>query len=293
MHQYLRAIGFSKIKSLQQMDRMHKEIQRNPDRRSVVSNSISHSLVQLAKDYHDQGIGISIVGEMDMDGEFQFEYSFPYVVPGNYTYADDVLIEKLSDREGYYGVIDNINLSIIFFLQNVAATTGTLWRGALPPALPMRLSGLSLSASILLPIQKTEQDLQYEEEKRLQELTNIRRVRRGDPKTLERMMMQEMDVKDALDHRLISEDVLSIVDSSMIPFGLQGDIYDILGTILQVTPIENTYTGEHILLLDVASLYYVIRIAINREDLTGEPEVGRRFRGVTWLQGTLLLDRPF
>ncbi len=293
MNQYFRSIGFSKTKSLQQMDRLQKEVLRNPDRRSVVSNSLNRSLVQLAKDYCKGGYGISIIGEMDSDGTFLPEYSFPYVIPGDYTYSDELLVEHLTDREGYYGVIDNINLSVIFFLQNIAAITGTLWRGALPVVIPVRLSGLSISGEVLLPVNKTEADIQYEANKRAEELAIIRRVRHGDSKTLEHMMIHEMDVKDTLDRRMILEDVLTIVDNSMIPYGLQGDIYDIIGSIVHITETENEQTGEQILLLDVSCLYYVIRIAIHKEDLVGEPRVGRRFRGVTWLQGMLLLDRPF
>lgn len=291
MNQYYRAIGFSKIKSLQQLDRVQKDVLRNPDRRSVVSRSLSHSLVQMDRNYSDEGIGISVIGESDAEGSFLFEHAFPYVHPGVYAYMDELQVERISDRSGFYGVIDNINLSVIFFLQNVAELTGALWRGPLPVTLSVRMSGLSLSATILLPLQKSEQDLQYEADKRMEELTNIRLVRRGDNDILERMMMQEMEVKDTLDHRLVSEDVLSIVDSSMIPYGLESDIYDIIGTILGMTETENTHTGEKIVILDVACLYYVIRIAINREDLIGEPKVGRRFRGVTWLQGVVSLDR--
>ena len=291
MNQYYRAIGFSTIKSLHQLDRIHKDILRNPDRRNVVSHSLSHSLVQLDRSYSPEGLGISLIGEMDSEGNLLVEYAYPYILPGNYVYMDEVQVERISGRSGYYGVIDNINLSVIFTLQNIAEITGALWRGTLPLTLITRLSGLSLSGRILLPIQKSETDLQYESDRRMEELTNIRMVRRGDNELLERMMMQEMDVKDTLDHRMISEDVMSIVDSSMIPYGLETDTYDILGTIVNLTETENSQTGEHILLLDVACLYYVIRVAIHRDDLIGEPMIGRRFRGITWLQGIVSLDR--
>ncbi len=291
MNQYYRAIGFSKIKSLQQLDRLCKEVQRTPDRRSVVSHALNRSLVQLDRIYAPEGLGVSLIGEMDAEGSLFVEYAYPYILPAAYPYMDEIQVERKSDRSGFYGVIDNINLSVVFYLQNIAELTGALWRGPLPLTLSACISGLSLSARILLPIRKTEMDIQYEADKRMEELTNIRLVRRGDNEILERMMMQEMNVKDTLDHRLMSEDVLSIVDSSMIPYGLESDTYDIIGTILQVNETENSQTGEKIILLDVACLYYVIRIAVNRSDLIGEPMVGRRFRGVTWLQGIVSLDR--
>ena len=275
------------------MDRLHKEIQRNPDRRNVVSHSLSHSLVQFDKEYYPGGIGISMIGESDAEGDFQFEHSFPYVIPGDYPYVDEVQIDKISDRAGYYGLIDNINLSVIFFIQNTAAVTGMFWKGAIPGTFSVRISGLSLSASILLPLQKSDSDILYESEKRRDELRKIRSARHGNQKLIEKMMMDEMDVRDTLDHRAITEDVLSIVDSSMIPYSLQCDTYDIIGTILTVKEIENSQTREQIYLMDVACLYYVIRIAVNKQDLVGEPMPGRRFRGVTWLQGTVSLDSIF
>ncbi len=291
MQKYLRAIGFSSIKSLHQLDRIHKGIQRDPDRRSIVSRSLQTSLVQLDKQYSPEGLGISMVGESDAEGSFLFEYSFPYVVPGNYVFTDEIQVERMTDRSGYYGMIDNINLSIIFSVQNVSMITGSIWKDTLPAILSVQLSGLSLSASILLPLQKTEQDLLYEAEKRREDLTRIHMARHGHSDILDQMMLREMDTRDTIDHRVATEDVLSIVDSSMIPSGLQSDIYDILGTILQVQETMNETTGEKLYLLDVACLYYVIRVAINREDLVGEPAPGRRFRGVTWLQGVLTLDR--
>lgn len=291
MQNYLRAIGFSTIKSLHQLDRIHKDIQRNPDRRNLVSRSLQTSLVQMEKTYAPEGLGIMMIGESDAEGHFLFEYSFPYVLPGPYPYTDEIQIEKQNDRSGYYGLIDNINLSVIFTVQNLSHITGSIWRDSLPSMLSLQLSGLSLGANILLPLRKTEQDLQYEAEKRRENLSRIHLVRHGHPEILDQMMMSEMDTRDTIDHRIATEDVLSIVDSSMIPSGLQSDVYDILGTILQVQETKNSMTGEQICIMDVACLYYVIRIAVNRRDLVGEPVAGRRFRGITWLQGLISLDR--
>ncbi len=290
MHQYLRAIGFSNIKNLHQLDRIHREIQRTPDRRMVVSRSLRSSLVQLNKDYGAGGIGLSVLGEMDSEDSFLIEHSFPYIQPGNYVHTDEVQVDKFNDRSGYYGMIDNINLSVIFTLINVAEITDYMWKAPLPSTLSVRLSGLSLGGDILLPLMKTEQDLQYECEKMKEDLATIHMIRHGHQELLDRMMLREMDLKDTIDHRIDTEDVLSIVDSSMIPSGLQSDVYDIIGTIVDMNEIENVQTGEHVMLLDVACLYYVIRIAVNKNDLHGEPDIGRRFHGITWLQGSVLLD---
>ena len=61
----------------------------------------------------------------------------------------------------------------------------------------------------------------------------------------------------------------------------------LIGTIISVNETKNSRSGEEIYLLDIECIYYVIRIAINKKDLMGEPSPGRRFRGITLLQGAV------
>ena len=37
--------------------------------------------------------------------------------------------------------------------------------------------------------------------------------------------------------------------------------------------------------MDVLCSDIILRVCINKSDLFGEPKEGRRFKGVTWLQG--------
>lgn len=290
MNQYLRAVGFSKIKSMKMLEKLYRDIRRNPDHRTISGRSLSLSGVQLDKTYGAGGIGLSIVGEMDSEGNFIQEYSFPYVTPGNYVFNEEVIIDERSYMNAYSGVIDNINLSVIFFVQNVAYVNGLIWNNRLPAVLRMALSGLSTSGSVLLPLKKTQQEREYDINMRMQERFTIQNVRRGDEEALDNMLNRDLQIKDALDQRIISEDILSIVDNSIIPYSTESDVFDLIGTILNVNEIENTYTSEHVYLMDVECIYYIIRIAINKEDLMGEPLPGRRFRGITWLQGSVCIE---
>ena len=85
--------------------------------------------------------------------------------------------------------------------------------------------------------------------------------------------------------RVKNEDVLSIVESYFMPCGISCDQYAVMGTILDVETLTNSLTGDKIyrMILDCNDL--VFDLCINKEDLLGEPEVGRRFRGNIWLQG--------
>ena len=47
----------------------------------------------------------------------------------------------------------------------------------------------------------------------------------------------------------------------------------------------NAVTGEEIYILTICCNELTFDVCINIMDLFGEPQVGRRFKGVIWLQG--------
>lgn len=70
-----------------------------------------------------------------------------------------------------------------------------------------------------------------------------------------------------------------------MPYGVECDIYSIMGEILAYRERENTMTKEKLyqMKLDVNALQFDICVPKSR--LLGEPEIGRRFKGKIWLQG--------
>lgn len=85
--------------------------------------------------------------------------------------------------------------------------------------------------------------------------------------------------------RIMTEDLYSIVDSTFIPYGSESDNYMIIGTILNWSLTTNPYTNEDVFQLLINCNDVVMNISINRKDLEGEPMIGRRFKGVIWMQG--------
>jgi hypothetical protein len=65
------------------------------------------------------------------------------------------------------------------------------------------------------------------------------------------------------------------------------DQYSIIGEILDVKLISNSYTGENIYLMQIECNEMIFGICINQADLLGQPAVGRRFKGMIWMQGTV------
>ena len=85
--------------------------------------------------------------------------------------------------------------------------------------------------------------------------------------------------------RLKNEDLYSIVETSIVPYGIECDKYQIVAEILSVNRKENKFTGETLIEMRVDAMGLQFNLMINENDLEGEPLPGRRFRGVIWLLG--------
>ena len=94
-----------------------------------------------------------------------------------------------------------------------------------------------------------------------------------------------MDMYTTISKRIQEEDVFSLVDTYFMPYGVECDQYSILGEIVGMRTIFNQITGEQIFILTICSNELTFDVSINIIDLYGEPQVGRRFKGIIWLQG--------
>ena len=56
------------------------------------------------------------------------------------------------------------------------------------------------------------------------------------------------------------------------------------------TRLINKYTNETIYAMNIECNDIVFDICINEKDLIGEPQIGRRFKGKIWMQGSLCLE---
>ena len=115
----------------------------------------------------------------------------------------------------------------------------------------------------------------------------IAAARNGDEDAIESLTLEDMDMYSMISRRIMYEDVLSIVDTYFMPYGVECDQYSIMGEILNYQLVENSITNEEIYILTLDCNELTFDICINKEDLVGEPERGRRFRGTIWLQGRI------
>ena len=95
------------------------------------------------------------------------------------------------------------------------------------------------------------------------------------------------NIASAQEMRLKNEDLYSIVETSLVPHGIECDKYQIVAEILSVTKKVNLFTQETMYEMRVATMGLQFNLMINEKDLDGEPLPGRRFRGVIWLLGEI------
>ena len=287
MHDYLHAIGFDRYMKRAAKDDLLIQIVENPDETLYYEQENDNCIVQYNKDFSDY-YGISIVGEIEDDGEFTLEYVYPYVKGKNMFFHEEIHVEKYSDRYAYAGVCDDVNLGVplIFYIHNFTHYLNmTHYKGMFPKMNNVILSGLSLDGMVILNVEKDEQQIQKERKSKRNRNQLLEAAREGNMEAIEMLTLDDMDTYTMISKRSKSEDVFTIVDSYLIPYGVESDKYSILGTIHEVAECKNSITGQESYYLSIGCNDVEFDICINKSDLLGEPIRGRRFKGVVWLQG--------
>ncbi len=290
MHKFLKAIGFSDIKR-KDLGFVLQNIIEHPDIMKVTKDSEGNKFAELSKEFAEN-IGISIRGIYEDDNSFQMEYYYPYFIGSEDTTQEQIEIEKHSEKESYAGVCDElkIGVTLIFYLQNVAdylseqRTDGNILNlnGAM-------LAALSTEGKILLPIEKKEKKEECIDNKYFEHYQLIAKAREGNEDAIESLTLEDMDMYSLISRRIMNEDVLSIVSSYFMPYGIESDQYSILADIEDYHLVRNKFTKEEIYCLKVDCNDMIFNVCINRKDLLGEPEIGRRFKGNIWMQGRVYL----
>lgn len=287
MHSYLRAIGFSKIKSRKQLEQIYFHTLREPNRKVVTTVSVDTSLIQFEKDF-GPSMGLTLIGEYDINGALSIEHYFPYLKGDTFMEYENISIEKQTDKESYAGVCEDyrLGMTLIFYILNIADYAKSKWFNYSNRHMTqVKFSGLSISGTILLGVKRNKEQQRYEDELRAMHNNLLAAAKNGDAEAIENLTIDEMDTYTSLTARVQKEDILSIVDTSFMPCGVECDHYMVIGNILKVTALKNSYTGESVYNLLLEANNIVMNIGINSADLQGEPKEGRRFRGEVWLQG--------
>lgn len=287
MHSYLRTVGFSNIKKKKDVDALIQEIIKNPDKKNFLEDCDGTIFAEYSKNF-SENIGICVRGELTDQDKFEPDYYYPYFIGDGISTEEKVEIEKHAEKESYAGVCDEIRIGVtlIFYLQNMidhlkrkeSNNTNKFYEST-------TLSALSIFGKILLPIFNSDNSVTNNETITWERNKMIAAARDGDEDAIENLTLEDIDTYSMLSRRIVNEDVLSIVDSYFMPYGIESDQYNVLGEILEFHEAKNSKTNEEMYVLKICSNDLVFNICINKEDLLGLPSIGRRFKGVIWMQG--------
>ena len=150
-----------------------------------------------------------------------------------------------------------------------------------------KLESICNEGTILLPVLKSKEQEREQQEEVHNRMLLLSAARTGDPQAIESLTLDDMDTYSKVSKRLISEDVFTIVDTYIMPYGIECDRYSIMGEILEYRLTRNEITREDICImkLDVNGLLF--DVCVPKREVMGEPAVGRRFKGNVWLQGKI------
>lgn len=286
MHRFLRSIGFNNIENRQDIDALLGRILQEPDICKKASVSDSCTYTEYRKEFA-HNTGIVVRGEYDEKGFFHIEHYFPYVTSNILSLNTDVSVNKRVDTNAFTGMCDDFRLgiSLIFYLQNAVDYLNLGTSDNAPHKAKTSLSGLSLEGTILLGVENTEDQLKKKSYRTHLRNQLISMAKSGDQDAIDSLTVDEIDLSAQINRRIKTEDLYSLVETSFIPYGSESDNYSILGTIVNWSSVQNSYTGETIYQLLISCNDVVLNVCINQRDLVGEPMIGRRFKGVIWMQG--------
>lgn len=237
-----------------------------------------------------EGLGLAVCGEFDEANRFSYEYCFPYLQGEGITSYEDITVERHAEKESYAGICDDVKVgvSLIFYLQNMVSYLKIENNDNLPiRGTSLTLAGLSCQGTIMMPLLKNETDKKKTQKASSSRNQLIEAARKGDEEAMESLTLEDMDTYTSISKKIHKDDVFTIVDTYFMPYGVECDQYSVLGEILDYAVVENILTNEKIIKLTILCNELTFDVCINKIDLFGEPEVGRRFKGVIWLQGKI------
>lgn len=307
MHRYLRAIGFSKVKKREELQKLIHEvvvttISKNHTKEEasskkkqkkywsgmeLVADDDEQVYAELYLDFVD-GAGICVRGQFDEKNTFFYEYYFPYLKGSQISSNEDITVERHAEKESYAGICDDIKVgvSLIFYLQNMVPYKRMKVQNRLPvKGTSLIMSGLSVSGTIMMPIIKNEREKRKSKKATDERNQLIAQARMGNEEAIESLTLDDMDTYTTISRKIQKEDVFSLVDTYFMPYGVECDQYSILGEIVEYHQELNRMTKEEIVFMTIECNELTFDVCINKEDLFGEPAVGRRFKGTVWLQG--------
>lgn len=289
MHKFLRTVGFSLYQRKHDIEKLLQDLTEQAESSHIWKIQIDSDTnlcrvrAEMAPD-----MGIDIYGEMDEFGTVKPEYYVPYLLSHDMSSEADCSIQRHTEKETYAGLLDEyrVGISLIFYLENLMEyQERTIGRESAEVSC-VNLTGLCVSGKILLPLKKNNNQTEMAKVASKERNSLLEAAKNGDEDAMEMLTLEDIDLYSQISRRVTKEDIYSIIDTSFMPSGIECDQYSIIGDILSIDKKKNRLTGEEVYDMKLECNDMIFHIAINSQDLVGEPEVGRRFKGQIWMIGT-------
>lgn len=284
----MRAIGFSEL-NRKELQKLVTGVIMEAEDRAYTSLSDDSVIASFSKEVAP-GIGLTVVGEFDENDQFTYDYYFPYVRADMISTEEDLNVERHAATESYAGVFEDtrLSISVIFYLQNMIPYVKALRSDMLPmKGTTLSLSALSTEGVIIMPLQKSFQDVVNNITNGMRHTKLVISARNGDEEAAEDLNLKDIDTYTTLAEKIKTEDVFSLVDTCFMPFGVECDQYSIVGEIVEVEEKSNSLTGESVYVMNLMVNDINMMLSVNKKDVLGEPLPGRRYKGNIWLQGRI------
>lgn len=289
MHTYLKTVGFSEITKRKQLREILRDVIDHCDEKTLVMDYEDGVFAEFIK-YYSKDAGISVCGQFDEENRFNVDYYYPFFRRDGITSTEPVTVEKHADKDSFAGACDDyrIGVTLIFYVLRPGDYMKRYYEARRDPqSKALTLTGLVREGIVLLPIEKDKEAVKVEKENSKNRTDLINAARNGDEDAMESLTMDDMDTYSMISERIITDDVFTIVDTYFMPHGIECDQYNIMGEIVKLESDHNIVTGEELIMMTLDCNDIQFDVCVNRKDLTGDPMVGRRFKGVVLLQGEL------
>lgn len=294
MSSSMKAIGFSDLTNKKSWDDLVADVLNEPSRTFMRKYKNDKVVIEYYKEYGDH-LYLLVRVALDENGEKQprlyIEECEPYVEATYSLEVQDLEIEDTEDDFIYYVVCEDVGtgMQIVFWLQNVIEFMDCEEYDEVDYE-GVKIVGIGTEGTIILPIEKNEEDNEYETNEREYLKAMLQRAKAGDEEAIEILEKEEQELDEQLKERLRKEDFLTVMDGYFLPVTSIEATYAILGTIKELEVRQNNKTKEKMywMYLDVNGMF--LEVIINTKDLVGKPFVGMRFMGTCWMQGTIQFE---
>ncbi len=287
IHSFFRSIGFYDLTDNAELYKIVDDTVRHPDEHYVDQDSFGNEFACFIRNV-GRGMGIAVCGSFASENRFRVEYYYPFFRGSRISTLEPVDVERQAGNEAFFGICDELKMGIplIFYINNIGdVMRETHFGEQISEATNTVLSGLGYWGKILFPVMHNKETAAIKQKSSEKRMSLMQQAREGDREAMENLTLSDMDLYASISRRVVQEDILSIVETSIIPYGVESDQYTIIGEIQEVYSARNWISNENVWILGLLCNDLRFDVCINERDLLGEPEVGRRFKGRVWMQG--------